>query len=292
MRVLLVSWASFVHGEATAGDVLAVQAVAESLSAQSIPYDTCWSPDFRRGALTLDAVRPDAYSHVVFVCGPLHGRQLEWLHERFARCRRIAVGVSVVDDHDPAVTGFDVVLPRDGGQVSQPDLSLAADTRDLPVIALIRAPGQREYGSARRHGEVHAALDAVLAQHDYAHVDIDTRLGEDEGAQFRTPDELCAVLGRVDLVVSTRLHGLVLGLRAGVPVLAVDPIDGGAKVSAQAAALGWPALVSADSICDGSAEFERWWRWCLSAAGRAAAQRCASRTSDDLRAALLNVLTA
>lgn len=50
---------------------------------------------------------PAAYSRLLFVCGPVHGPQVEELHRRFAHCVRIAVGVSVVDPASPAATGFD-----------------------------------------------------------------------------------------------------------------------------------------------------------------------------------------
>jgi Polysaccharide pyruvyl transferase len=51
------------------------------------------------------------------------------------------------------------------------------------------------------------------------------------------------VIARADVVVTTRLHGLVLALTQGMPVLAVDPVAGGAKVATQAAAWGWPVLL-------------------------------------------------
>src|SRR3954471_2309892 len=81
MRILLTGWFSFLHGEATAGDVLSLQAVESALADR--PYDVAWSPVFKPGALTLDQARPEAYTHVVFVCGPLHGDQLSELHERY-----------------------------------------------------------------------------------------------------------------------------------------------------------------------------------------------------------------
>jgi hypothetical protein len=40
----------------------------------------------------------------------------------------------------------------------------------------------------------------------------------------------------------------VLGLAHGVPVIACDAVVGGAKVSAQAAALGWPVVLRAGEI--------------------------------------------
>ena len=46
----------------------------------------------------------------------------------------------------------------------------------------------------------------------------------------------------MDLIVTTRLHGMVLGLKNGVPVLAVDAIEGGAKITKQAKTIGWPNI--------------------------------------------------
>jgi hypothetical protein len=45
-----------------------------------------------------------------------------------------------------------------------------------------------------------------------------------------------------------RLHALVLGLEHGRPVIACDPIAGGAKVSSQAAALDWPLVLAAEEL--------------------------------------------
>jgi hypothetical protein len=65
---------------------------------------------------------------------------------------------------------------------------------------------------------------------------------------------------------------MVLALRAGTPALAVDPVAGGAKVSAQARACGWPALVPAERL--EVSELDRWWRWCLISGRVAARQVC------------------
>jgi hypothetical protein len=68
------------------------------------------------------------------------------------------------------------------------------------------------------------------------------------------------------------MHGLVLALKNGIPALAVDPIAGGAKVRAQAAAWGWPGVVTADSLTE--AQLDQWWDWCRSAECAVLAARC------------------
>jgi len=49
-RVLVTGWPSFLHGEATAGDVLAMEAVADGLRLREMAVDPAWSPRFRPGA--------------------------------------------------------------------------------------------------------------------------------------------------------------------------------------------------------------------------------------------------
>jgi polysaccharide pyruvyl transferase WcaK-like protein len=68
------------------------------------------------------------------------------------------------------------------------------------------------------------------------------------------------------VVLTTRLHGLVLALAQGVPALAIDPISGGAKVASQAQALNWPASMTVDALED--LALERHFEWCLTPTAR------------------------
>jgi hypothetical protein len=179
--------------------------------------------------------------------------------------------VSVVDPDDPAATGFDVILARDApGTAPRHDLSALVPFTPVPVAGVVLAPGQAEYGTGRRHDEVHSRLTSWLSDHDCALVPLDTRLDTREWRSFGTPDQLLSVIGRLDIVVTTRLHGLVGALRCGVPALAVDPVADGAKLAAQARTWDWPAVLTADEMSDDA--LERWWRWCLSEEGRTRAR--------------------
>jgi hypothetical protein len=268
--------------------------VSHALSEAEIPWRSAWSPVFRPGELTLEDADPADYTHLVFACGPAHGAQVLSLHQKFAGCLRIAVGVSVIDGEDPAVTGFHHVLARDGDLSSTVDLSATVGISEMPVTGVILAPGQAEYGDRRRHDQVHDALVARLKDKDCAPVPLDTRLDSTDWRNCGTPDQFVAILRRLDLVVSTRLHGLVLALRAGRPVLAVDPVASGSKVSAQAAAWDWPALITAEELCgpDGRSSFDRWWDWCLSAEGARRAQACGQDVREALTPRLVSILRA
>jgi hypothetical protein len=291
-RVLVTGWPSFVHGEATAGDVLAMEAVAGELDAAGAPYDTAWSPVFRPGAWTLDDADPARYTHLVFACGPLHGRGIETLHQRFAGCRRVAVGVSVIDPADAAAAGFHAILPRDSpGTPPAGDLAAAARPSLLPVAGVIQVGGQDEYAGRGRHQDVSRALDRWLPGCGCALLALETRLDSRDWRLCATPAALESILSRLDLVITMRMHGLVLALKHGVPVLAVDPVAGGAKVAAQARCWGWPAVVAPGP--GGAVEAGRldYWRdWCLSAEGRRAARQAAGSPPGSPLGGLLTAL--
>lgn len=297
MRILLTGWPSFVHGEATAGDVLSMDRVRHALETAGLPVDVAWSPVLRPSALHLDDAEPGRYTHLVFACGPVHGAQVRLLHSRFPRCRRIAVGVTVIDPADPAVTGFDHVLARDGAAADpadppRRDLSSAAPAGDVPVVGVVLASDQPEYGRASRHTAVHEQLTTWLSEQDCTLLPVDTRLDRRDWRHATTPGQLDSLLARLDAVLTTRLHGMVLALRLGVPALAVDPVSGGGKVSAQAQAWEWPALISAPAALRDTTELGHWWKWCLSSqGGAAAAERAAmAATDDELVSELLQTL--
>ncbi|MFI7742594.1 polysaccharide pyruvyl transferase family protein [Kocuria rhizosphaericola] len=272
MHTLVVGWSSILHGEATAGDVLAMDAVADALGTAGIPHDVAWSAVMcPPGGLRLDDVDPAHYTHLLFVCGPATGRSIAGLHERFAHCRRIAVGVSVLDPEDPVTAGFHRVIARDRpGADAGRDLAARAVPQLVPVLGVYLTSGQHEYGARRRHDSVRTGLEDWLGRLDAARLPLDTRLDPRDWRLPATAAQAGSVIARLDTVVTMRMHGLVLALRGGVPVLAVDPVAGGGKVTAQARAWDWPAVVGADELVPDRLDEQL--GWCLSPAGRAAAE--------------------
>ena len=86
-------------------------------------------------------------------------------------------------------------------------------------------------------------------------------------------------------------------MRHGVPALAVDPVAGADKVSAQAHAWQWPALVAAESVVRdrrGTAELQDWWRWSLPPQNRQldVARAGSASSADELVGELLDTLEA
>lgn len=291
-RVLIAGWPSFIHGEATAGDVLAMEAVAAALDEAGVRHEMAWSPVFRPGQLSLEDADPGRYSHLVFACGPLSGPAIEELHERFAACRRVAIGVSVIEPADPAASGFHAVLARDSpGELPTGDLAAVPRPPLMPVAGVILVGEQLEYSGRGRHQAVSQSLASWLPGCGCALLPLETRLDSRDWRLCSTPAELESILSRLDLVITMRMHGLVLALKHGVPALAVDPVAGGAKVTAQAEALRWPAVVTpglAGTVDVGA--LDRWHGWCLSEAGRRTAQRAAQSPPPSTLAGLIPAL--
>jgi hypothetical protein len=291
MRVLVMGWFSTDDGEITAGDMLACATVRGWLAAAGVPHDVAAIPGFRSdGDVGAEHADPARYSHVLFVCGPVASPKITRLLERFGHCRRIAVGVSMT----PGAGGsFDDVLPRDDGAVARPDLSLDAPPAATAVVGVTFGHPQPEYGDRGRHDLAHGLVRDLMRQTRAAPLELDTRLDARDALSCGTAERFTSLIARVDAVVTTRLHGLVLALRAGVPALALDPIAGGAKVAAQAAALAWPAARTVDETdVTGLAGLLD---WCLTAEARTRATDCAQAGRGHLRqthAELLKLLGA
>ncbi|WP_328842595.1 polysaccharide pyruvyl transferase family protein [Nakamurella leprariae] len=276
VRALVVGWSSFRHGEATAGDVLSMDAVSQALTAAGVDAEIAWSAVMcPPGGLRLDDADPDRFSHLVFACGPLVGPSIPQLHQRFSHCARIAVGVSVPDPKDPAVTGFHHVVPRDAaGAPTRVDLAAAPRSAGVPVLGVTLASAQPEYGTRQRHDRVTAAITDWLPTTGAAVLPLDTRLDPRDWRLAARPEQFEAIVRRLDVMVTTRLHGLVLALKAGVPAVAVDPVEGGGKVAAQAAAWQWPAFLLPHELT--ADRLDELVAWCRSDAGRTAAHAMAA----------------
>ena len=122
----------------------------------------------------------------------------------------------------------------------------SATTPDVPVVAVAFAPPQEEYGSRSQAEHVRGTIEGWLGARGMPWFELDMDLYDKPYERF--PAQVEALVRRADVVVSMRLHALVLGLAHGVPVIACDGISGGAKVSAQAAALGWPVVLRAEEV--------------------------------------------
>jgi hypothetical protein len=271
-KVLVAGWLSYEDGHATAGDLLACELVCEWLGEAGYPYEVAVAPPFSEG-VDWRGVDPTAYSHVVFVGGPF-GRgplEAEFLG-RFADNTVIGVDLSMLaplERWDP----FDRLIERDSSARARPDIVFLSRKPLVPVVGICLV----EPYEGARVAEANAAIRGLIMARDAAVVEIDTRLDEN-ATGLRSAAEVESLIARVDALVTTRLYGMVLALKNGVPPIAIDPEVGGAKIVRQAETLGWPLAYSIDKI--ETSALRGALDYALTAEARGLAAACAARAAD------------
>lgn len=238
-RALVAGWFSFIGTGATVGDLMAKDVVCGWLEEAAIAYDVALPASFGTG-VNWREVDPNRYSHVLFVCGPFFRSDLL---RRFERSRLIGVNLSMIEPVD-AWNPFDLLLERDSDQTVRADVAFAAPPgATLPVIGFAPLPPADADRGRERADIANDMLRRLLTSRRVATVPLDTRLvGRDDGLDG-SQASIESTIRRLDVVVTSRLHGLVLALRNGRPALALDPVAGGGKIVRQAAAVGWPAVM-------------------------------------------------
>jgi len=279
MRILVAGWFSFDEVVATVGDLLARDVLCGWLDRAHLTYEVANAP-LLGGVIDWRAADPADYDRVIFVCGPFGRRPLlaEFV-DRFGERPLVGVDLTMLEG-EGAWNPFDLLFERDGeaNGRARPDLSFAAEPAPaLAVTAVLLAHAQGEYpdGLHRAAAEAIARLPDVRPTALF-HTDTDLL----DADRVRSAAEVVSLIARADVVVTTRLHGLVLALRQGVPAVAIDPIPGGAKVTRQAEAIGWPAVLSAASLSDEA--LGEAFDFCLTPEARSRARECADGAQREL----------
>jgi Polysaccharide pyruvyl transferase len=272
MKTLLAGWFSFEQMGATAGDLLVRDLAGEWMRRARVSYDVAVAPPFSDG-VDWRSINPADYERVVFVCGPFgNGWPVTDFLERFRHCKLAGLNLSMLQPTD-VWNPFDLLLERDSSAAARADLVFGTNERRVPVVGVVLVHPQNEYKAAL-HDVANAAIRRLCDTREAAIVNIDTRLDENSTG-LRSPAEVETLVARMDLVLTTRLHGLVLALKNGVPALAIDPIAGGAKIVRQAQTIGWPLVFTADRLDD--RELDKAFNHCLTDTARAEARACAER---------------
>lgn len=279
MKTLVAGWFSFELMGATAGDLLARDLACEWLDRAGCAYDVAHAAPFQSG-VDWRRVDPGDYTHVLFVCGPFgNGAPIVELLERFAGRRLIGLNLSLLEPLE-AWNPFDRLWERDSSDRARPDITFLSDRPRVPVAGMVLIHPQSEYKERDRQDVANAALQRLVAAREIAAVPIDTRLDRNASG-LRTPAEVESLIARMDVVLTTRLHGLVLALKNGVPALAIDPVAGGHKIARQARTLGWPVVFDVEAL--GDEALRRALDSCLTEEARAQARRCGERAAELLR---------
>jgi hypothetical protein len=147
---------------------------------------------------------------------------------------------------------FDAVLARDGVSDAAYDLAPAGfsmdhkiantpQTRSASAVVCLRGR-QKEY---EFEWPVLFQRSEVLVKTAASHfglttTNVDTRL------KGRKPSEILTNLSAGRVILTTRMHAALYALDLGIPVIAIDQVTGGAKVTSVLGRTGWPFVFRAD----------------------------------------------
>lgn len=277
MRTLLAGWFSFEQMGATAGDLMARDLARQWLESAGHRVDVAVAPPFTDG-IDWQTAEPSEYSHVVFVCGPFgNGWPVTEFLNRFSGVRLVGLNLSMLEALE-VWNPFDLLLERDSSRATRPEIAFYSELPRVPVVGVVLVHAQLEYKSGL-HQAANDAIQRLTASRPMAVVSIDTRLDEN-ATGLRNAMEVESLIARMDIVLTTRLHGLVLALKNGVPAIAIDPIAGGAKIRRQAETIGWPICLNADDISDDA--IAQAFEFCQSEEARACARACAERARKEI----------
>jgi hypothetical protein len=269
-KTLVTGWFSFEGGGGTAGDLLAADLACEWLERASCSYDVALAPPFR-GGVDWRSVDPQSYSNVMFVCGPFREdyEPVSELLSRFAGCYMIGLNLSMLtplDNWNP----FDILLERDSSAGARPDVVFLSRQARVPVVGVLLVEPHPEGATQIAN----AAIHRLVTSREMSVVTIDTRL-DANSTGLRSSAEIESLIARMDVVVTTRLHGMVFALKNGIPAIAVDPGGEGAKIRRQAETIGWPVVFHVDDLTD--ERLQGAFEYCLTEDARVKARECSER---------------
>jgi hypothetical protein len=135
-------------------------------------------------------------------------------------------------------------LERDSNKNKRVDSAFFYESKpEATYVTTCFIENQGEHGTLQVHNHVINVVENSLKHNSILHIKVDTKYpSKNNLSGFENVDQLIAVVSRSEFLITNRLHGLVFGLLSNVPVIVIDGIKGGGKVSKQCALIGWPCL--------------------------------------------------
>ena len=247
-RAIIIGHFSFPGSRGTFGDIEASEIVSDWLAESNIEFDVASNLEDGVNGVELSHVDETKYGIFIFVCGPWYsdGRIQSTLLKKFNHCIKIGVNLTTFEE---GLSGFDYLLSRDNLHEKNADIAFAKVVKKIPVVGFILVDRQKKYGIKQRHLYIRYVITEYLKKGDLAPIWLDTNANLNI-MNISNKNQFESIVSRTDLVVTNRLHGVVLSLKNTIPVIAIDPVVGGGKVTAQVKALGWPILISAEEFSE------------------------------------------
>lgn len=236
----------------TFGDLVCLDIIETLLRVRDIPGDVyALNADARTQVGNIKDQRllnPLEYSYLILCCGPYWKDLFDskgFFLSDYSHCKRVAFNTTMVDPVT-AWSPFHLLFERDSDRANRVEFAFMHDVRSRPLISTCFIDAQSEYGDAQLHSDVISNAKRFLAEwNEYVVIPIDTRFPPyNNTAGLEHVDQFTSVVSSTEVLVTNRLHGAVFGLLSGTPVIAIDCVRGGDKVTAQCERIGWPGLIN------------------------------------------------
>jgi hypothetical protein len=249
-KALIIGAFSDIGKNSTFGDIQAMEVLCSWLNEIEIKFDVLDNVTSNKKNISINEIDPYKYDILIYVCGPF-GRNTYC--KKFSHCLKIGIDISIEKDESHYIdsqTCLNLIIPRDSKTIRNPEFAFKASSRDVAVVgvALVHGQGKKENS---KHEEVEAAVKKYFKSNGYAVIKLDTLITtpiRKNQTNISSVSQFEALVRRCDFIISSRLHGLVYALKNNVPVIAIDPILGGGKLTKQTEAVNWPIILNGEDI--------------------------------------------
>ena len=261
-RRILAAWYGSFPGHGTIGDLRSLESAVSHLVGRGhrVSHATAFDLDIP-GARRVDwcTMDPHEFDVTAFVCGPILSFHPETnrFFQHFRPHRLVGVAVSILPkEHPHHANPFNALFAREGTDEAFGDLAIVAPApyepakrRNQKTIGVALRGPQTDYGRDRCKWKTVEETATALAQsiraQTYGHViEIENHLLR----SAKTPDQIEDQYASCDLVITSRFHGAIAAMRHCVPFIAIDQIQGGAKVQNLLGGLKWPHVYRVDQL--------------------------------------------
>jgi hypothetical protein len=248
-KALIMGAFSDIGKNSTFGDIQAMEVLCSWLNEIQVEFDVLDKVSSNKKNISID---PYKYDILIYVCGPF-GKNTYC--KNFSHCLKIGIDVSIEKDESNYIDSqkcLDVIIPRDSITVKNPEFAFKASSPDVAVVglALVHSQGDKERS---RHQQIEDVVKKYFKNNGYASIKLDTLITtpiRKNQTNISSISQFEALVRRCDFIISSRLHGLVYGLKNNIPVIAIDPIFGGGKLTKQAQAINWPIIINGDEVSE------------------------------------------
>lgn len=232
----------------TFGDLICLEIVKDKLKEFNIEFEIFTFDKQAREHIghykNFDEVNPKLFSFFIVCCGPydmdMFTRKGILLSE-FSHCKRFVFNTTMIDKIS-TWSPFQYLIERDSDLNVRVESAFLYESKYENYVSTCFIEDQGEH-IGQSHKVVIDKVNSFLKRNSILSVSVDTKYPKiNNCAGFDNVDQFLAVTSKSKFLITNRLHGTIFGLLSGVPVIAIDGIKGGGKVSKQCNRIGLPCI--------------------------------------------------